>query len=291
VTITPSPKAETVAVSTRGTAPAQPPAEAVPPNRRVRPYAVQAPPPLADASASAERRPRPAVWALVATVAVALALAGLLAAIMLTRLSEEPGSPAAADPTPTSQVIVGIPGGGVVREATPSPNPSATPATTDRPAATPTPTGASTGPVVVPAPTPIPQPADALAPTPAPEPTEAPSTPSPQPSVVVTAAAAAADAVVAFYRHVESAQFDAAYALWSDRMKATYPRTENLDQRFDETASITFTQLEVVREDATTATVQANFTEVYDAGGSREFIGYWELVLGPDGWLLDQPHY
>jgi hypothetical protein len=252
---------------------------------------VQAPTPLADARVSAERRSRPAVWALVATVAVGLALAGLLAALMLTRPSEEPGSPAAADPTPTSRVIVGIPGGGVVRGATPSPIPSATPAPTDRPTVTPAPTGASTGPVVVPAPTPVPEPAGALAPTPAPEPAEAPSTLAPQPSVVVTAGAAPADAVVAFYSRVESAQFDAAYALWSDRMKAIYPRTENLDQRFDATASITFTQLEVVQEDATTATVQANFTEVYDAGGSRGFVGYWELVLGPDGWLLDQPHY
>jgi hypothetical protein len=27
------------------------------------------------------------------------------------------------------------------------------------------------------------------------------------------------------------------------------------------------------------ATVQANFTETYDSGASRQFIGYWRLVL------------
>ena len=74
-------------------------------------------------------------------------------------------------------------------------------------------------------------------------------------------------------------------------MKATYPRHENLDQRFDTTAAITFHQLEVVEQTAAAAVVQANFTETYDGGSSREFVGFWRLVLIDGRWLLDEPHY
>jgi hypothetical protein len=108
---------------------------------------------------------------------------------------------------------------------------------------------------------------------------------------VIVAVAQPEDSVAAFYGNVAAGNFDAAYALWSDRMKATYPRQENLDDRFDETASITFHQLRLVDRTDGTATVQANFTETYDSGGSREFIGYWELVQVNGRWLLDEPHY
>ena len=97
--------------------------------------------------------------------------------------------------------------------------------------------------------------------------------------------------MAAFYENVAAGNFDAAYALWSDRMKAMYPRQENLDDRFDETARITFHQLRLVARTNGPATVQANFTETYDSGGSREFIGYWELVQVNGRWLLDEPHY
>jgi hypothetical protein len=100
------------------------------------------------------------------------------------------------------------------------------------------------------------------------------------------------DAVAAFYQRVADGDFDAAYALWSDRMKATYqPREANLDDRFAETASITFTELRVASQSGDAATVQANFVERYDGGGSREFIGYWRLVRSGGGWLLDEPNY
>ncbi len=85
--------------------------------------------------------------------------------------------------------------------------------------------------------------------------------------------------------------FDAAYALWSDRMKATYPRQGNLDDRFANTAEITFSQLFVASQSATTATVQANFTERYDSGSSRSFTGYWKLISVDGAWLLDEPTY
>ena len=106
------------------------------------------------------------------------------------------------------------------------------------------------------------------------------------------AAATQPDAVVgSFYRHAVDGDFDAAYALWSGRMKATYPRQGNLDDRFASTASISFHELRVVEQTPSLATVQANFTEWYDSGSSRQFIGYWRLVLVEGRWLLDEPTY
>ena len=54
-----------------------------------------------------------------------------------------------------------------------------------------------------------------------------------------------AAAVLSFYQAVAGGDFDAAYALWNERMRATYPREPNLDSRFDETAEISFSQLSV----------------------------------------------
>jgi hypothetical protein len=114
---------------------------------------------------------------------------------------------------------------------------------------------------------------------------------TPAPTPIVVAVAGPTDAVAAFYGHVADGRFDAAYGLWSDRMRAAYPRQENLDERFDQTASITFEQLFVAQQSATTATVQANFVETYDSGSTRRFIGYWELIRVNGRWLLDAPHY
>ena len=138
------------------------------------------------------------------------------------------------------------------------------------------------------APTPMPAPASAPPSVPPPAPTD-PSTPVPTPVIVVADSPDAA--VAAFYRNVVAGDFDAAYALWSDRMKATYPREGNLDERFDETADISFSELFTAERTDTTAVVQANFTETYDSGASRAFVGYWRLVLVDGRWLLDEPHY
>jgi hypothetical protein len=74
-------------------------------------------------------------------------------------------------------------------------------------------------------------------------------------------------------------------------MKAAYPRQANLDDRFRETADIRFSALYVARQTASSATVQANFTETYDGGSSRHFVGYWDLVRVGGRWLLDAPTY
>ena len=90
---------------------------------------------------------------------------------------------------------------------------------------------------------------------------------------------------------MESGRFDEAYSLWSDRMKAAYPREPNLDGRFAETADIAFSALYVASQSANAATVQANFRETYESGSSRDFIGYWRLVNVDGRWLLDEPTY
>ncbi|MEO6294506.1 MAG: hypothetical protein ABIP01_03265, partial [Candidatus Limnocylindria bacterium] len=126
---------------------------------------------------------------------------------------------------------------------------------------------------------------------PPPTPTPDTPTPTPAPTAVIMAVAQPDDAVAAFYGNVARGNFDAAYSLWSDRMKATYPREGNLDQRFAGTASISFQQLHVAEQGGDRATVQANFTETYDSGATRNFIGYWRLVRVEGRWLLDEPHY
>ena len=101
----------------------------------------------------------------------------------------------------------------------------------------------------------------------------------------------AADAVGSFYALVTAGDLDAAYSLWSDRMKGTYPRQENLDERFASTADITFQDLAITEQSDDAATIEANFTETYDSGASQSFVGYWELVRVDGRWLLDEPHY
>ena len=182
--------------------------------------------------------------------------------------------------TSAPSIVVGTPGGAVIAAET------ATPTV----AASPTPTAVRT-PAPTPLPTAVPTPAPVAIVTPARAPANPAPPATPEPTAVVVALAQPDDSVAAFYRNVAAGNFDAAYALWSDRMKATYPRQENLDDRFDDTASITFEQLFVASQTSRTATVQADFVETYDSDSSREFIGYWELVLVNGRWLLDAPHY
>jgi hypothetical protein len=200
-------------------------------------------------------------------------------------------------------IVVGEAGGEVVSTV---PSPSVTPSPTASPTEQPTPratvAAAPTATPVAPSEPAVaaPQPTDAevaAEPPPATEP-PAPAGPAPTPPPPATpppggvaVAGDPSDAVAAFYRRVSDGSFDAAYALWSDRMKATYPRQENLDGRFANTASVTFTELRVASQSETTATVQANFVERYDGGGSREFVGYWQLVRVGGAWLLDAPTY
>jgi serine/threonine protein kinase len=177
-------------------------------------------------------------------------------------------------------IIVGSPGGQAFNNPTPSPTLTPTPSLPPTTAPVIAPQSTASMSTVAPGPS---QPPPATTPQPTPQP--------PQPTPAPIAAADPTEAVGAFYANVESGRFDEAYALWSDRMKAEYPRQENLDERFDDTADIRFSAIYVAAQSGSRATVQANFTETYDSGSTRDFVGYWQLVFLDGRWLLDQPTY
>jgi serine/threonine-protein kinase len=212
-----------------------------------------------------EPRNRP-LWPALAAVLLILVVAGFAGQRFVSNLVEAqrsaPGAVALASPTPD-----------VTERPTPAPDPPV-------PRATPTERERST-----PAPTQAP---------PTPQPTSAPTSPPPataSPAQVASADLSAPEAVTRFYTSVTDGRFDAAYALWSDRMKATYPRQENLNQRFDDTAAIQVHGLQLVSQDGGRAVVAIDFTETYEGGATRRFQGSWELVRAGDRWLLDAPHF
>ena len=229
-----------------------------------------------------EARRRQAMWTLALWMAI---IVGALIVIGVLLVGGRPERLARPHPS----IVAGSPGGVAIPIPTSSPVATAEPTLVATPEATTPPT---------PAPTPAPA---RVEPTPAPTPrattppaTTTPATPVPAtaaPTPIVVAAADPADAVAAFYGNAAAGNFDAAYSIWSERMRITYPRPENLDGRFDETAGITFQQLYVAEQVGDRATVQANFIETYETGSSREFVGYWRLIFVDGRWLLDEPHY
>jgi len=191
--------------------------------------------------------------------------------------------------SPAPSVVIGIPGGvAYLPSSDQSPvasaaedSPSGAPLRTPEPTAEPSPIGA---------------PPTAAPPTGAPSSaapaTAAPPTAAPTTEPVAAAPASAPDAsVAAFYRYAEAQDFDAAYALWSQRMRSQFPRQANLDNRFDQTAEISIGEIYVAELATDAAKVQVNFVETYTTGSSREFIGWWELILVDGRWTLDQPHF
>lgn len=108
------------------------------------------------------------------------------------------------------------------------------------------------------------------------------------------AASASADspeaAVAAFYRAVLQHRFDQAAALWSDRMKANYPPSVNIDDRFAGTTELTINQSRPVSSGGSTATQYVDLTEV-TYGTTHHWVGTWQLVRAASGWLLDQPNF
>lgn len=214
-----------------------------------------------------QRRP---LW-LGAALLLLLAIGGYVGAQIIA------GWPDDAEIGGPLDVIVGTPDGEAADDPTPTPTPTPEPTSTPTVAATAEP--ATEAPIETATAAPV-----------TPRPTASPQPPAATPAPIAVVGAPH-DAVAAFYRFVARGDFDAAYALWSDRMKATYPRQGNLDDRFADTAEITFSQLFVADQSATTATVQANFTERYDSGSSQNFTGYWKLVRVDGAWLLDEPTY
>jgi len=187
---------------------------------------------------------------------------------------------------------LGLIGQPVAEALGPTPEPDATPSERPTPAVTPRPTREPTPePTPPPTPEPTPQPTPAPTPPPTPQPTPAPT---PVPAVAAQPVAATItpdEAVALWYDHVEDGRFDAAYAMWSERMKAQFERQYNLDGRWDDTADVNILRLWVVEQTRSWAAVQIDFIETKESGATRRFFGWWELVRSGDGWLLDQPHF
>jgi hypothetical protein len=97
--------------------------------------------------------------------------------------------------------------------------------------------------------------------------------------------------VLAFYDGAAGHRFDEAAALWSPRMQAAYPPAQFINGRFSQTQRIAVDRADVVSSDdaAGRATVAVEVVEVAD-GATQRWRGTWQVVRGPDGWLLDQPN-
>jgi hypothetical protein len=179
------------------------------------------------------------------------------------------------EPTGWSSASMGISVGSPVAVVLPIPSPRPVPSASASPPATPSET---------PAPTPT------IEPTPV-----ATATVTPLATAVQVAARSVepdpGETVAGWYALVTRGDFDASYALWSDRMRAEYPRQGNLDERWGGTASVTFNQLYIAEQTVSTAKVQVDFVETKDSGATYRYIGWWDLVLADGRWLLDHPNF
>jgi hypothetical protein len=194
------------------------------------------------------------------------------AAIVPTRVASS-STPTTGVSTPTSQLsapTASVSDGPALAIA---PSPQPVPAVTSPPA----PLAEATAPPAL-TPTSVPQPS--------PTATEVPALAAPEPAEAVDPVAA----VVSFYSLAEQHEFDRAAQLWSARMRANYPPGENIVGRFGSTERLTLRSADilVLDEAAGHATVAIDLVEQV-GGASRRFVGTWQLVRGPDGWLLDQP--
>ena len=124
--------------------------------------------------------------------------------------------------------------------------------------------------------------------------TPPPHTPTPADTQQTEAqldAQSGAGRVLQWYDLVVADRFDDAYALWSDRMRANFPREENLDGRWANTVSISVNDLRVLSASGDQMIVAIDFVETLANGSSRRFVGSWQLVASDSGWLLDSPTF
>jgi serine/threonine protein kinase len=126
-----------------------------------------------------------------------------------------------------------------------------------------------------------------------PPPTAVSAPSSPFSAAAEAVAAPPVETVSAFYAAIERGQLAAAASLWSDRMKSQYPPDQFLFERFRFTHEFAVRHAELLRVDqvAGRATVAVDLHEV--AGNPpvvRRWVGTWDLIRGPSGWLLDEPH-
>jgi len=168
--------------------------------------------------------------------------------------------------------------------------PTSTATPTATPTSTPTPQRVPTQPPAVgaqptPTPTPLPRPTAAPAPTA----TSTPTATSPPPTAVVASTQGGSgprNTVLAFYNLVNTGQYDQAAALWTPRMQAAYPPTQNINQRFAG-SQITVQSAQVVSRGNDRAAVVVTLQEVKGNGSTQTLNGTWYLVRTAGGWMLD----
>jgi hypothetical protein len=110
--------------------------------------------------------------------------------------------------------------------------------------------------------------------------------------VPLASAPAPVEAVRSFYQLVQQGPSSRAADLWTPRLRALFPPTENIISRFSHTRSMVVEQADLVSLDqaAGRATVAVVLREQLDAPPlERRYRGTWDLVRSPAGWLLDQP--
>jgi len=119
-----------------------------------------------------------------------------------------------------------------------------------------------------------------------------PTTPVPTASIAPSTVAASSgsgsptDAVASFYNLVGQKQYDQAAALWSSNMQASNPPGSNINGHFSQDSEVLLQSSKLISQSNGNATVYIKVTEVRPSG-NLVHTGYWYLVRGPSGWLLD----
>ncbi|TME44817.1 MAG: hypothetical protein E6I56_11120 [Chloroflexi bacterium] len=91
-----------------------------------------------------------------------------------------------------------------------------------------------------------------------------------------------------FYAAVSGHEFALAAALWSPQLKAADPPAVFIDQRFSATQQIGVRGERIMAHEAGSAVVYVDLLELI-GGQTREWVGTWQLIQSPSGWLLNSP--
>jgi len=119
-----------------------------------------------------------------------------------------------------------------------------------------------------------------------------PTTPVPTASIAPSTVAASSgsgsptDAVASFYNLVGQKQYDQAAALWSSNMQANNPPGSNINGHFSQDSEVLLQSSKLISQSNGNATVYIKVTEVRPSG-NLVHTGYWYLIRGSSGWLLD----
>jgi len=125
-------------------------------------------------------------------------------------------------------------------------------------------------------------------------PTAQPSATTPVPTASIAPSTVAAssgsgsptDAVASFYNLVGQGKYDQAAALWSSTMQANNPPSSAINGHFSQDSAVLVQSSRLVSQGNGNATVYIKVTEVRPSGNLTH-TGYWYLIRGPSGWLLD----